>query len=416
MVRLFLVTALTMIVVIAMISSLVAETTVGVSGQVRLRSEFDDRSLAPQYTGKVFTLMRSRVNIDALVDDNTQAFIQFQDSRTFGAFNQFGRMQSSGLNDSKNVDIHQAYIKIKRLWFDGWGAKGGRFEVNFGNQRVFGGVGWHNVARSWEGGLLWYGNDKFTATSFSLKALELNDPMMNRDFDVFGVHVDIVDPNLEFFFSYEYDADTITVARADSNDLDRITLGAYYKEKFDKVDVEFNGAYQTGKISDRLDIAAFMFTGEIGYSFPGEGKARIAAGVDYTSGDDNPNDTDSKTYNNLYYTGHKFRGYMDYFLGSNSAGLIDLMLRGKVSPAPGWLLKGDFHLFTTAQDYTDPLDNTRLTKDVGIEIDLTVVTTTVKGVSLAGGASFFLPKDSWAGSTDPETGIWLYQMTTVNFK
>ena len=74
-----------------LISSLIAETTVGVSGQVRVRSEFDDRMLAPEYAGKLYTLMRTRVNIDALVEDNAQAFIQFQDSRMFGDFNQFGR-------------------------------------------------------------------------------------------------------------------------------------------------------------------------------------------------------------------------------------------------------------------------------------------------------------------------------------
>ena len=427
MVRPFLVTALTVIVVITLISSLVAETTVGVSGQVRVRSEFDDRMLEPKYTGRTFTLMRTRVNIDANVDDNAQAFIQFQDSRTFGA-----NSQSGTLDDGKNVDIHQAYVRVKRLWGEGWGGQAGRFEVNFGNQRVFGGVGWHNVSRSWEGGLLWYENAVFTATAFSLKALELDDSLWNHDFDIFGVHVDVIDPNLEFFFSYEYNADMITVASADSNDLDRMTFGGYYNEKFDEVDVEFNGAYQTGKISDRLDIDAFMFTGEVGYTFPGEGKARIAAGIDYTSGaeytsrtesdadstsgDDDLTFIDPGTYNNLYYTGHKFRGYMDYFVESNLAGLMDLMLRGQISPAPGWLLKGDFHLFTTAQNYIDPLDNTRTTKDVGMEIDITLITKTIKGVSMAGGASFFLPKDSWAGMRDPETGIWLYQMTTVNFK
>ena len=68
--RPFSVTVLTVIIVMTLISSLIAETTVGVSGQVRVRSEFDDRMLGSEYTAKLFTWMRTRVNVDALVNDN----------------------------------------------------------------------------------------------------------------------------------------------------------------------------------------------------------------------------------------------------------------------------------------------------------------------------------------------------------
>jgi len=133
-----------------------AETEVEVSGQVRVRNEIDGKSFNPDYTTKYFQVMRTRIAIDAIVDSNAHAFVQFQDSRMFGDTDQFGQLQSGTLNDGKNVDIHQAYIQVDRIAVDGLGVKAGRFEFNLGNQRVFGAVGWHNVGRSWEGLEAWY--------------------------------------------------------------------------------------------------------------------------------------------------------------------------------------------------------------------------------------------------------------------
>jgi len=140
----------------------------------------------------------------------------------------------------------------------------------------------------------------------------------------------------------------------------------------------------------------------------------VAVAVDYASGDDNIADGKAKHYDNLYYTGHKFRGYMDYFVESSMYGLADLMVHGSLSPLEGWTVRGDLHYFTRATEYVDYRGEE--TKDLGVELDLTVTTSRVAGVSLTGGGSVFLPSESFAQTEDPEPGLWGYVMATVDFE
>jgi len=405
-----------------------ADTDIKVSGQVRLREQFEDKSFDTSAAGNQFADMRTRIGVEATIDDNAHGFVQFQDSRMAGGYTFFGEPTSGQLNDGKNVDLHQAFIQIDNIFGEGWGGKAGRFEFSHGNERVFGPVGWDNVGRSWEGIMFWNDRPDFRVTGFWLKALELQSSAYNRDFDIFGLYGNIramENCNFDLFGFYEYDADTNGYATGISQ-LDRINLGLYYQRTYQQFDFEMNGVYQFGTIPTRKplwfgdtvktewDIAAFMFAFEAGYSFVGPSNARIAAGIDYSSGDDGSDTTKFKAYQNSYYTGHKFRGYMDYFVSSNTPGLMDLMLRGKVDPTPGWTVRGDLHYFMTAEDYISPID-TSATTDVGIEFDLTVSTTRVAGVNLDVGASIFLPEEAFAGMKDPDPGFWVWSMATLNF-
>ena len=105
---------------------------------------------------------------------------------------------------------------------------------------------------------------------------------------------------------------------------------------------------------------------------------------------------------------------MDYFVDSHDAGLMDLMGRAHVEMAPEWWLMGDFHYFTAAQDYMSDLDG-EMTSDVGMEFDFTVKTKSLPGAGMMAGASFFLPKDAFAGTEDAETGTWYYFQFMVDF-
>jgi hypothetical protein len=400
-----------------------AETEVKIGGQVRFRSEVDGRSFDPAHATGQYNLLRTRVNLEAIVDSNTHAFVQFQDSRVLGGENQFGEFQSGTLNDGKNVDLHQAYVQMDRIWIDGLGARAGRFEFNLGNQRVFGAVGWSNVGRAWEGALGWYTRPDFTLTGVYLKVQEEEDPYRNRDFDIYGFHAELSRYNLELFGVYELNNDINTVSDISNNDLDRWTLGVYLRRNYQQWDLEINGAFQTGKIADSIDIQAFMTTGELGHTLPGSGQVRFALGADYTSGDSDPTDTKHKAYNNLYYTGHKFRGYMDYFVSSETRGLVDLMARGRGKLHSDWTVLADLHYFSTAQNYPDITESdTTATSNLGFELDLTVVTSSVKGVDLRSGFSVFLPDEAFVRMrlNDPaineaDPTFWGYLQATVNF-
>ena len=84
-----LVTTITALALAAlMIAPAIAETEVDVSGQIRIRGEFDDKSFDTAKTFSDYHLMRTRVNISAKASDNATGFIQFQDSRVLGGTNQ----------------------------------------------------------------------------------------------------------------------------------------------------------------------------------------------------------------------------------------------------------------------------------------------------------------------------------------
>ena len=87
-----------------------AETKVDVSGQVRVRGEYDDRVFSDGYIVNLYTLLRTRLGVGATVDENARFFVQFQDSRRFGGVDEFhsddGALQSGTLHDSKNLDVH----------------------------------------------------------------------------------------------------------------------------------------------------------------------------------------------------------------------------------------------------------------------------------------------------------------------
>jgi hypothetical protein len=110
---------------------------------------------------------------------------------------------------------------------------------------------------------------------------------------------------------------------------------------------------------------------------------------------------------------------MDYFINKSgeayeNAGLLDLMLRYQCNPVVDWSVNADFHYFKTAADYTSDFDGEETT-DVGMEFDFSISTARVRGVTLVGGFSVFLPTESFAGTDDPDPGFWLYDMIILNF-
>ena len=114
---------------------------VKINGQVRYRMHADDKDFGK--TGlQLYSELRSRIGITVAPQENLDLFVQLQDSRLIGS-------NSGGLNADANVGLHQGYFKY--VIGRGWSAQAGRFEMSYGNQRLVGAVGWHNVGRTWDG-------------------------------------------------------------------------------------------------------------------------------------------------------------------------------------------------------------------------------------------------------------------------
>jgi hypothetical protein len=422
-----------------------ADVKLKTSGEIRMRCEFDGRSFDEADSALVNTgFLRTRVNLKAKINNNVKAFVQFQDSRRLADNDAFGAPTSGGLNDGESVDLHQAFILIDNLWSGGIGLKAGRFEVNLGNQRVFGAVGWSNVGRVWDGLQPFFKSGDVVINGYWLKKMDRFHTERNHDFDIYGVSLDFPSINMQIFGFMEKDAQRVDTTDFGSvftpyhDALSRNTIGVYYVRDWKQFDFTLNAAYQFGKLmywteptvdslaSAEMDISAAMLTFEAGITFDSDINARLAAGVDYTSGD-NDADDDFKTYNNMYYTGHKFRGHMDYFIAPDpdnpkqwdNAGLIDIYLGGKLNPDKGWTIKGDLHFFKTAVDYFGGSGMGNIvTNNIGTEFDLSVSTTRIAGVNLSCGASLFMPNEDFINTAADEiddTTIWMWTMLSVNF-
>ncbi|MBM3319953.1 MAG: alginate export family protein [Candidatus Eisenbacteria bacterium] len=407
-------------------ATVLAETKLTVSGQVRVRSELDKKSFEPAASPLQFNDLRARLGIEAVVDANTHVFVQFQDSRRLGGVSAAGEYMSGTTNDAKNVDLHQGYLLVDRLGVDGLGMQAGRYEINLGNQRVFGANDWSNVGRTWEGFSLSYKAAPAKVTAHALKVLEPSAKKGVRDFDIVGLYGQIPETGLDLFGFYERNAERIQGGDdPDLNLLDRFNVGGYYKKSYGLADVEANAVYQFGDQGLKSpvmeqDISAYLVTAEVGYARDCPHKPRIALGIDYASGDKDPNDDTYGAYVGPYATVHRIRGYMDYFRVDKPEGLADLMLRLSMEPAPGWTLKADGHYFMAAADYEDY--QKEMTKDVGFEVDLTATTTKIAGLKAEGGFSVFFPSKSFANEIyklrDPEKtdpGVWAYLMLTAGF-
>ncbi|MBD3332592.1 hypothetical protein GF356_07060 [candidate division GN15 bacterium] len=413
-----------MLVVALMLTGLavpaaIAETEIDLGGELRFRAEVDRRAFDKHADVAGYFDLRSRLSVDALVDSNARAFLQFQDSRRLGMQNSDGSYVSGTLSGGSNVDVHQAYIEILEYGDNGIGLKAGRFEIALGNQRVFGTVGWSNTGRSWEGIRLNWQGRQFDVRAYGLIRRELNREFENRDFVVIGLASAQPQLGSELFAFLEENRDRPAgagIPKVDS--LKRASVGGYIKQDIGPFTVESNLVYQFGSqlVYDgsffEQDISAFLVTAELSTVIDKRHNIALAAGVDYASGDDDPADGTYNAYNNLYYTGHKFRGHMDYFLSSQPEGLVDLVFRFNGEFIQGWKVGAHLHHFIAASDYVG--QNGELTNKIGSELDVFGSTRKVKGAYVSLGGSAFLPSEEFAGE-GAEVGLWGYWLVTVTF-
>ncbi|MBW2736197.1 MAG: alginate export family protein, partial [Deltaproteobacteria bacterium] len=148
--------------------------------------------------------------------------------------------------------------------------------------------------------------------------------------------------------------------------------------------------YQGGTIdagAADITISAMLAALRVGYTAPVWGKPRVEAFFDYLSGDDDPADDKSQSFDTLFATNHKFYGFMDAFLNipahTGGLGLMDMGGRAKLVPAKWFNVFLDFHHFATAQDGPD----------IGQEIDLIANFKVNRFATIQAGFGVFLPAE-----------------------
>lgn len=330
------------------------EANIHFSGDMRWRGETDGRDFDADTDLTSFSLLRARLNTTYEVG-NAIGFVQFQ-------YSDMTNWNSSALNPDNSVDVHQAYLKLNNFIFDPMSVQLGRFEMKYGDERLVGPVGWSNVGRTFEGIRFNYKVDDYWFDLFYTNQEERY-PATNAPDDYFaGLWFGLINPvPIQFFVMQK--------ATAGANDLgdlsidkNVLTLGVHYDNKYDMgFNTNFDFAYQMGKdkdliangVDEELTIAAWMLRLEAGYMLDSPMKPVIGVGIDMTTGDSDPADDKINSFDNLYYTGHKFRGAMDMFTANRNEGLRDIFVNIKAMPMEHTKFVLEFHNFASSEDYVD---------------------------------------------------------------
>jgi hypothetical protein len=374
--------------------------------QIRYRFEIDNKDFSGETAPNDFNLLRTRLAVTLTPSADLEGFVQVQDARVFGE-------ETSTLTDGSadNLDLHQAYFQIKNLCKLPVDLKAGRMEVTYGSERFIGAVGWSNIGRSFDGGILRLRQDRSTLDIFNLKEVELLQTGDAGDRNVIGFNAD-----LKLFQAQTTQVFLLWQRMQPTEQLNRFTPGIYLSGKEGDFRHTVELAYQFGKVAG-MDVAAYLFAVDLGYAFR---QTRLqpdfSAGVDFLSGDDDPEKGDYKVFDTMYATGHKFYGYMDYFTNipahTYGLGLLDLHVGLTVKPCEKSAVNVVYHHFAANQDFT--LSDGSTSRSFGDEVDLTANHNYNEFLTLTLGASLFAPGEIFKQTKGEDTSTWFYLMALVN--
>lgn len=394
-------------ILIVNFSTIFAQSNFDVSAQIRPRLQMNNKDFNSDLPSDSFTELRTRLGLYFSPTENITGFVQIQDSRIYGT-------EPSTLASTDNIDLHQAYFNVNKLFDLPFNLKLGRMELSYGPQRLIGAVGWHNVGRSFDGGILQLNTEKVVIDFFTAQTHESGKIGDTNDFNLMGAYavLKMVDNyKIQPFIIGELEAGT---------DLSRYTAGIYIIGNIGNLSHEVEGAYQLGSINENVDIAAYMFALNLNYTFNSPIKPSIGAGIDYLSGDDGTDDK-YNIFNTLYATNHKYYGFMDYFINipnnTYGLGLTDIHAKLAISPASKFKAALAFHLFNSVEEFkyftlAEPGGNT--STSFGSEIDLTLIYSYNSAVKFQGGFSLFSPGDIFKQTKGEDTATWSYLMAIVD--
>jgi len=384
-----------------------------VSGQVRHRTEYTGKDFDSNRDNVWFHLLRTRINVTANPAEDVKAFVQIQDSRLFGSED---NTLSDGSADA--IDVHQAFFQVDNLFGSEFTARIGRQEINVGNQRLVGAVGWHNVGRSFDGVRFMHEMEKGSLQLFAAKLVgSMGIPDSQNLFGASGAIPFSEGHNVEILALFDNDTSEIDGGEADGEHvLSRYTVGAAAKGKASDLDYEVEAYFQGGNKEqggglDRASISAYLVSGNVGFVVSKERNVRVGALYTIVSGDDDSSDDEFGAFNTLFATNHKFYGFMDYFLGFGSAGgmgLRDLAVSLGLNASEALRVKIDVHHFT-ADQVPSGFDDV-----FGQEVGVTGIYAYNSAFSFTGGGSAFFPGEIMDITRGEDTAVWAYLMTVVN--
>lgn len=331
-------------------------------------------------------------------------YTQTQDSREWIA----SRGNVPGINGVEGgdyFDLRQAFVEIGNLKEFPLSLTIGRQALDYGDRRLVGDSRFSNVGQSFDAVKLRFQNDKFWVDAFAARPVQIRKNGINDSdsadnfFGIYGGTDALGFQTTEFYFLYRDKADNqpnLSPTNTKNPDgawrgpAQRIaTIGTRWKSKEGALhgwDYMGEFAYQFGTLwtgdrtTKRMNHHAFALALIGGYTWENVAwTPRLGIEYDYASGDKNPNDGSSQSFQNLFPANHQHYGFLDEFAWRN---LHDARVSFSVKPHKNLELTLDYHAFWLAEttDYwytSNGISTLRTTTPA----TTSTVTTTSKGVT-----------------------------------
>jgi len=395
------------------------DSAFSVRGEIRQRSEVDARDFNASTTPADVHLLRTRLDVSVDPVDRVDVLVQIQDSRRFGegdpALGRGTLDPSSG-----TLDLHQGYFRVNGLFDAPLSLTVGRQELIYGNQRLVGAVGWSNVGRTFDAGVLSYEDSILSVDLFAARLVgtTLEDEGSQNLLGLYGTWNGVEGQTLELFALLDNDTNDITLADGESEDrLVRFTPGVALRGTVSSLSYELEAAYQTGKKAvegtvNRSTIDASLLSAFVSSTLNTTPALKIGVGYTRLSGDDSPGDGDLGQFNTLFATNHKFYGFMDFFPAkATKFGLQDAHLKTSVQLSEQVRLSANVHHFAQAEETPN-----RSLQTLGQELDVTATYRFAEEVRFTAGLSGFLPAGAMEQAIgDDDPAYWGYLMSTIRF-
>ncbi len=409
---------------------------VKIGGQSRYRYEYrDDFTLNDStYEDDSLHLLRNRLNLDvAYLSDTGQTplhfFIEGQEAHSFT------QSQVNKTNAFVNwIDLRQLFLEVKSPWhLAPVTVKVGRQVLTYGDERFVGPLDWTNTARVFDAlKVIFNPNPQVQLDVFASRVVKVEkerwDQAQNGD-NFYGIYLSTkpfrrhMDQILDTFLFIRNNTDRTAAGErtGEHGPLKEYTFGNRFKGK--KSDFNYGTEYAV-QLGSRAhdDIEAWAFHQELGYTLSKlTWTPRIYGEYNHASGDRNPTDGKSQTFDNLFPTNHNKYGFID-FVGLRN--INDFMLGISVKPHTRLLFSTDFHWFVldakesawfNAAGGTFKAANANADTQLGEEVDLLGTYKLTEHLSLMLGYAHF-----FAGLFAKDTGAhqdanFFYTQTILNF-
>ena len=320
--------------------ALASEVKVG--GEIRVRGE----SVSNDTTGiknQEQIIQRTRLNVDAKIDEKTKAYIQVQDSRAWGSdgtsdgggTGQDNASTSTTISgttatssttvNSESTDIKQAYVQFDSILDQPLSLKLGRQVMAYGEHRLIGGFEWSNTARSFDALKLMYNTDTFGMDLFYSKMKE----SVTNDTTDFKTSSTIDDKDITFSGIYAIikaiQNNTIDLYalqdKDDSTERNIFTYGLRLNGKFSDLDYTAEYALQGGDNKKSVSQESNALAVKAGYTLKDIMGLRIGAEYDSATGDKSSTADKNEAFQNLYPTNHPLYGFTDDIIWSNMSAM-----------------------------------------------------------------------------------------------